>query len=303
MINSILFIRIAKTGFSNFIRNWVLSVSASLVMTISLLIFALLVLIFGLANYSVRTIQERIDISIFLNKGLAEDRILDIKRSLENDPLVKDVEYISAQKALDDFKIRHVNNKPILSALNEVDENPLLATLRLKAKKLESYPELAEKISKGGYAGFIKEINYNDNRQIIDRLTKILSLVIRVGIGLVVIFSVIAIMVMLNTLKLTIFNRREEVEIMRLVGATNWYIRGPFLAESFLYSLAATLATGVLLVFIYSKIINKIIFFMGSPIDGTGVINFWVLLGVLFLIALVLSGISTLLGIRKHLKI
>ncbi len=303
MINSISFVRIIKTGFSNFVRNWVLSISASLVMTITLLIFALLILIFGLANYSVNTIQDRIDVSVFLNKGLAEDRILDIKKSLEAEPLIKEVVYVSAQTALEEFKVRHVNNKLLLSALNEVDENPLLATLRIKAKTLESYPEVVEKISKGGYAGFIKEINYNDNRVIIDKLTRILAMVVRVGIGLVAIFSIIAVMVMFNTLKLTIFNRKEEVEIMRLVGATNWYIRGPFLVEGFLYSLSAVFVTAVLLIPLYSKILNKIVGFIGDQSGGAGAFNFWLLLGILLAIALVLSGISTLIGIRRYLRI
>ena len=129
-----------------------------------------------------------------------------------------------------------------------MDENPLLATLRVQAKNLENYPKLSENISTGQFSAFIDHLNYNDNREVIDKLTKVLKIVVSVGIGLIAIFSAIAVLVLFNTLRLTIYNRREEVEIMRLVGATNWYIRGPFVAESIMYSLAATVVTAVLLI-------------------------------------------------------
>src|SRR3989338_8638567 len=99
MLDTTSFIRMTKTGFSNFTRNWLLSAAAVLVMTITLIIFAILALLFSVSNYSVNTIQERVDISVYMKKGLAEDRILDIKRSLEQDPLVKEISYISAAEA------------------------------------------------------------------------------------------------------------------------------------------------------------------------------------------------------------
>ena len=303
MLDSISFIRIIKTGFSNFTRNWLLSAAAVMVMIITLVIFAILAILFNVANYSVKTIEQRVDISVYMKKGLAEDRILDIKRALEGDPLVKEVSYISAQAALEDFKARHRGNNQIISALNEVDENPLLSTLRVKAKNLEDYPKVAENVSSGAYAAFIEKLNYNDNRAVIDRLAKILKVIVSLGLGLVAIFSAIAILVMFNTLRLTIYNRREEVEIMRLVGATNWYIRGPFLAESVMYSLSATIITSLLLVPIYTRVLPKITEFIGSSLPQSGLLAYALMVLSLFFSAMVLSVISTLLAIRKYLRI
>ncbi len=303
MLNRISLIRILKSGVSNFTRNWILSVSASLVMTVTLLTFALLILIFSLASMSVSAIKQRVDISVYLKKGLAEERILDIKKSIEEEVLVKEVTYVSAQTALETFKARHANNTQILSALSEVDENPLLATLRIKANNLGDFPILAEKIKAGSFSGFIDKINYNDNKEIIERLTKILQFVVSFGLGLVLVFSSIAILVMFNTIRLTIFNRKEEVEIMRLVGATNWYIRTPFIVESGLYSLTATLFTAGLLAPIYSKPLSGLMNFISVSANESGLINFWLLVGLLFIIALVLSVVSTFLAIRKYLLI
>ncbi|MBI3231817.1 MAG: ABC transporter permease [Candidatus Doudnabacteria bacterium] len=303
MLDSISFTRIIKTGLSNFTRNWLLSAAAVLVMTITLIIFAILTLLFNLSQYSVKSIQARVDISIYMKKGLAEERTLDIKRGLEQEAQVKEVVYISARQALDEFKSKHRGNDQVISALNEIDENPLLATLRLKAKNLEDYPNLAEKISTGAYSAFIEKLNYNDNRAVIDRLAKILKIIISLGIGLVAIFVSIAALVMFNTIRLTIYNRREEVEIMRLVGATNWYIRGPFLAEGVLYSLAAAVITAFLLVPIYVKALPKISNFLGADLSQDGIFGYPVLLLGLLAIGLVLSLVSTFLAIRKYLKV
>ena len=179
-----------------------------------------------------------------------------------------------------------------------------MATLRVQAKNLENYPKLSENISTGQFSAFIDHLNYNDNREVIDKLTKVLKIVVSVGIGLIAIFSAIAVLVLFNTLRLTIYNRREEVEIMRLVGATNWYIRGPFVAESIMYSLAATVVTAVLLIPIYTRVLPQVAGFLGGPgLPISGLLSFWFLLSGLLAAALVLSVISTLLAIRKYLKI
>lgn len=272
-------------------------------MTITLVIFAILALLFSVTNYSVKAIQQRVDISVYMKRGLGEERILDIKQALEQDPLIKEVSYISAAQALVEFKEKNKNNVKVMSALNVVGENPLLATLRVKAKNLEDYPQISENLAGSQYAGFIDNINYNDNRAIIDQMAKILKIVASLGLGLVAIFSSIAILVLFNTLRLTIYNRREEVEIMRLVGATNWYIRGPFLAEAIMYSLTAAIITSLLLVPVYGKVLPKIWQYIAPGQALGNFITYGALIAVLLAAALVLSVISTLLAIRRYLKI
>src|SRR3989344_7161552 len=274
-------------------------------MTITLIIFAILALLFSVSNYSVNTIQERVDISVYMKKGLAEDRILDIKRSLEQDPLVKEISYISAAEALADFKDRHTGNSQIISALNEVDENPLLATLRVKAKNLEDYPVLSENISSGLNAAFIDHLNYNDNRAVIDNLTKILKIVVSLGIGLVAIFSAIAILVMFNTLRLTIYNRREEVEIMRLVGAMNWYVRWPFMIEGMMYALFATLFVTLIVYGLLTLLSGRIEEFLSLGSVGGDLTQtlFLKITLINFLASIVLTWIASTIAMRKYLRV
>src|SRR6185369_606908 len=111
-------------------------------------------------------------------------------------------------------------------------------------------------------------------------------------------------LVIFNTITLTIYNRKEEVEIMRLVGATNWYIRGPFLMESILYSVFSTIITGALFIPVYIKVLPKVITYVNPQVNiyANGVFNFYYLVLILFVLALFLSVASSMMAIRKYLK-
>lgn len=306
MFDSVSLFRIVKTGFVNFWRNIWLSAAATMVMTITLVIFSILGLLFGITKYSVSTIKDRVDISVYYKTGVAESVITQYKKELEQDARVKEVLYVSADQALQNFKEKHANDPLVLDSLAELAENPLPATLQVKAHNLEEYPALAKFIQDGPQKERLSKINYEDNRLLIDRLGRILQYIMYGGGALAVVFAIIAILVIFNTITLTIYNRREEVEIMRLVGATNGYIRGPFLIEAFLYSLVATILTGLLIVFLMARLQDR-----AGILLGVGGLNaasgpFWssgVVILVLFGIALCLSIISSMWAIRRYLKV
>lgn len=305
MMDSISLFRIIKIGFVNFWRNLWLSLAATMVMTITLVIFSTLFLLFILTNYSIHTIQSTVDVSVYFKIGLAEDQITKIKTDVAQDPRVKEVVYVSATQAFDEFKAKHQGDPLITASLNELTENPLPATLHVKTYKLDDYPGVAQQLESDQYKNFIDKVNFEDNRLVIDRLNKILNFIITFGIVLVTVFALIAILVIFNTITLTIYNRKEEVEIMRLVGATNWYIRGPFLTESILYSVFSTLITGALFVPVYAKVLPKVVAYVSPQMNlyGNGLFNLWYLILILFVLALLLSVTSTMLAIRKYLKI
>jgi cell division transport system permease protein len=308
MFDSISFFRVIKTGFVNFWRNLWLSIAATMVMSVTLVIFATLFLLFVLTNYSIKTIQDTVDVSVYFKIGLQEQQINNIKTQIQADPKVKEVSYISAQEAYDNFKKKHEANSDIIGSLNELTENPLPATLHVKTYNLADYPDLVQSISKPEYKDFIDSVSYKNDPQtqaVISRLDRISKLIITAGLGLVGIFSIIAILVIFNTITLTIYNRKEEVEIMRLVGATNWYIRGPFITESLLYSVFSAGITAGLMVPVFTKILPKIVEFVNPQITlyNQNIFSFWYLVLMLFVLALIISITSTLLAIRKYLKI
>ncbi|MCX6796918.1 MAG: permease-like cell division protein FtsX [Candidatus Doudnabacteria bacterium] len=305
MFDSISFLRIIKTGAINFFRNLWLSAAATMVMTITLVIFSVLFSLFAITNYSLKSIQNTVDISVYFKNGLSEEKILSIKQELEGNPKVKQIVYTSATQALENFKARHLNDLLISQSLNELTENPLPATFNVKAYSLGDYPQIASALSDAKYQDFVDKINFEDNRVIIERLNRILKFIVSFGIGLLAVFCLIAILVIFNTITLTIYNRKEEVEIMRLVGATNWYIRGPFLAESALYALFATIITAVLFIPVFTRVLPKIALFVNPQVTvfNQNIFNYWFLLLMLFLVSLVLAVVSTFMAIRKYLKI
>lgn len=305
MLDSISFFRVVKTGLTNFVRNLWLSMAATMVMTITLVIFSTLFLMFFLTNYSIRTIQNTVDVSVYFKIGLAEDQITTIKTDVSGDSRVKEVTYVSASQAFNDFKNKHANDPLITQSLNELTENPLPATLHIKANNLEDYPAISSMLQSDQYKNFIDKVNFDDNRLVIERLSSILKFIVTFGLGLVIVFALIAILVIYNTITLTIYNRKEEVEIMRLVGATNWYIRGPFLTESIMYSVLSTLITSLLFIPVFTKIVPKVLMYVNPELSfyGSRLFNYSYLVIIMFSLALILSVISTMFAIRKYLKI
>lgn len=299
------FLRVVKTGFVNFWRNIWLSLAATLVMTTTLVILSILMLVFIVTNYSINSVRARVDMSVYFKTGLAENQVFTIRDDLKKSPAVSEITYISAEQGFEEFKKKNANNPLISDSLGELNENPIPATLRIKATTLDDYPVIADILKAEKYSAAVESVNFEDNRIIIDRLNKILNFVQTFGLILVTIFILIAILVIFNTITLTIYNRREEIEIMRLVGATNWYIRGPFIIEAFMYSIMATLITFTLLYISYTNIIPRVSVYLGSSADifTSEYISLPILLAALLGISIILSTISTMLSMRKYLKI
>lgn len=304
-MNSISFFRVIKSGFTNFWRNGWMSAAATMVMVITLVILSTLLLLFLLTNYSVKTVRERVDISAYFKTGLAETQINTIKQQIETEPLVKEVTYTSAAEGLELFKQRHAKDKLLTESINALDENPIQAVLHVKAANLEDYQNISDTLKSEKYSAAIEKINFEDNRDIIVNLNRILKFIVTFGVILGIIFSVIAVLVIFNTITLTIYNRREEIEIMRLVGATNWYIRGPLLIEAIIYSVVGTAITAAVVVTLYIKLLPSASHFL-NPENNLFAQDFipvyYIILGQLA-IAIVLSFISTFLASRKYLKI
>ncbi len=262
-------------------------------------------MLFVITNYSVKTIQERVDISAYFKQGLAENQIRVVADDLEQDPRVRELTYVSPDEALVEFREKHKNDELILESVNELNENPLPATLQIKAYTLEDYQGIADTLNSEKYQPFLEKVNFEDNRIIINRLNTLLRFIITFGLILMGIFSIIAILVIFNTITLTIYNRREEVEIMRLVGATNWYIRGPFIVEALEYSVLATAITSILMLPLYFTFLPKISNYIapGGEVFNGDITTFLLLVLIQLGIAFLLSTISSLLAIRRYLKI
>ena len=303
-MESIAIVRVIKNGWTNFWRNFWLSATATLIMIITLTILTLILLLFNLTTFAVNNIQEKVDISVYFKNEVSEKQILLIRDQIGNLPEVASVEYVSAAEALEQFRQKHINDPLITESLKELTENPLPATVQVKALKLEQYPQIVSELAKESYDPYISKINFEDNRLVIERLTRILNIVKKVGLALAIVFTAMAIFVIFNTIRLTIYNRKEEVEIMKLVGATNWYIRWPFIIESMLYAIVASIVTILLTIPLLQYIVPRINFYLGAGISGSfNRLNILELFILQLLVALLLGIVSSLIAIRRHLRV
>ncbi len=206
-----------------------ISVATLTVMLLALLVFSSLIVFNVVANSVLNSIQEKIDISVYFKNTAPEDEILRIKQSLEGLAEVKNVDYVSRDRALEIFKERHSDDPNITQAVNELETNPLPASLNIKAKDPDKYSIIASYLNNDSLKDYVDKVSYAQNQVVIDRLASIINVSRQAGVGLTFILAIVAILVVFNTILLAIYSNRESIEIMRLVGASSMFIRGPYI--------------------------------------------------------------------------
>ena len=171
-----------------------------------------------------------------------------IKRSLEGLDEVSEVEYISREQALPDFKARHSEDDAIQQAIEELTSNPLLASLNIKAKDPHEYRVIAEYLDNPTLAERIEKVTYAQNQAVIERLISLVDTLKAMGVVLTLFFAFLAIMVTFTTVRLAIFSNSEQIGIMRFVGASNTFIRGPYVVEGIFYGIVAAVISFLILI-------------------------------------------------------
>ncbi|TES96585.1 ABC transporter permease [Patescibacteria group bacterium] len=299
--------RVIKMGFVNFWRNSWLSLTTTMIVTLTLLVISALVILSFLGNIALDSIQDKIDVSVYFKTSVSEKEILMVKGRLENLSEVKGVEYVSREQALERFKAEHQDDALVLDSLKG-DDNPLPASLEIKAENPEQYELITQALEDPFYKLLIAEdgISYYQNKTKIDRLVSITTFMRRTGLGVSLGFIVIALLVVFNSIRVTIYTRREEIEIMKLVGASNWYIRWPFVLEGVMYGIFAMLISFLVIVPLVYYLSPRVLNYLGG--ENLGLISsFWYsifILGVFqFITGILIGTLSSLLAIRQHLKV
>lgn len=231
--------RTFKEGMINFRRNGWLSFATITILSLSLFIISFAGLITIGTRLIVSNLEDRISVTISFNPDIDENRILVMKEDLKRFREIESVEYVSREQALDDFLKSNGDDPIIRQAIDEIGENPLLASLVIRAKKQSDYEKIATVLKASEYQTYISRINFEKNRKIFERLNSISEAARKFGLSLGVAFGLIAILITFNTIRITIYSHRQEFEIMRLVGASNLYVRMPYIFEGILYGLFA----------------------------------------------------------------
>lgn len=301
--------RVIRTGFFNFWRNSTVSFASVLVMMITLMVIGFIIFSGAVLDRSLAELRSKVDINVTFIPSANEEDILSIKHSLESLSEVSLVTYVSREDALTTFKERHKNDQSILSALDELGENPLGAVLNVKAKDPSQYGSVADflegnsALSTSGVS-IIDRVNYYQNKVAIDKLTEIINAADRMGFALTLFLGLISVLIAFNTIRLTIYISKEEISVMRLVGASTSYIQGPFVVVGVIYGIVAAILT--LLIFL------PITYWMGSATEsfftGLNIFSYYLrhfpqIFFIITLSGVLIGAVSSSLAIRKYLRL
>lgn len=302
--------RIVRSGFYSFWRNSFVSLSAILVIVTTLFVIGSTIFSGAILSSTLKQIKDKVDVNVYFVTTAAESDILNIKKSLEQlAEVAPPVVYTSREQVLADFKNRHQNDEFTLQALDELGENPLGATLNIKAKDPSQYESIVQflnnenALSADG-TSIIDKVNYYQNKDAIDRLTNIINSANRLGFILTIFLIIISVLITFNTLRLVIYMSRDEISVMRLVGASTNYIRGPFFVAGAIYGFISAIITLILF--------YPITIWLGKTTEnffvGLNVFNYYTAhFGQIFLIivgsGIAIGSISSFLAVRKYLKV
>lgn len=301
--------RIIRTGLSNFWRNGTVSLASVLIMLVTLTVIGFVIFAGAVLNTSLNELRNKVDISVSFVTTASEEDVLNVQNALERLPEVALVTYTSRDEALAAFRERHANDRSILAALDELGENPLGATLNIKAKDPSQYQSIAEflesdnALSQGGVS-IVDRINYFQNKIAIDKLTGIINTAQSLGLAITLFFAAVSILIAFNTIRLTIYIARDEISVMRLVGASNSYIQGPFVVVGIIYGLVAGIITLLLMVPItywLGSVTRN--FFVGLNVFSYYIHHFPQIFLIIIGFGIVLGAVSSALAIRKYLKV
>jgi len=301
--------RILRTGFFNFWRDSTVTLASVLIMMVTLLVIGLISFSSAILDTTLAELKNKIDINVTFITSANEKDILNIKHTIESLQEVLLVTYVSREEALALFKERHSSDQAILSALDEVGENPLGAVLNIRARDPSQYASVAEFLESGsalssGSSTIIDRINYFQNKAAIDKLTQIIASADRLGFILTLFFAIISVLIAFNTIRLTIYLARDEISVMRLVGASTTYIRGPFVVVGIIYGVVAGLLTLLLLLpLTYWLGSTTESFFVGFNIFFYYLRHFLEIAFIIMASGVFIGALSSALAIRKYLKV
>lgn len=293
--------RVCKTGMRHFVRNGWLSAATISVMVLALSMILGVLLFSVLMGALVDNLQSKLDVSAYFQLNVAEEEILKIKNELLALPEVRRVEYISSAEALSRFKERYKDDKTILASLSELDGKVFEASLNIGARNPEDFQSLIDFLNASARLPLISKVQ--ENKEVIGRLSAVITGIKTVGFGISILLAAVATLICFNTIRMAIYTLRDEVNIMKLVGGTNWFVRGPFLVEGFLYGIVSSLV--VMLIFypvIFTLSPSLARFFPGINLLDYFTENFMSLWFILLAVGALLGAASSMIAIRKYLR-
>jgi len=300
--------RVVRSGFVGFWRNAFVSIAAIFVMTVALFVVGSTMMINQLLDVSLENLQNKVDINVYFVVDAQQEDIDALKSSLEGLPDVEEVVFTSREDALAGFSERWRNDETIMQGLEELGDNPLGASLSIRAREISQYEGIAQFLSEqqaleDPQRPLIDEVNFVKNKESIDKLTGIINAVDRSTVIAMIVLVSAAVLITFNTIRLAIYTSREEISVMRLVGASNTFIRGPFMLQGIMYGIAS----GVLALLI----IYPIVLWLGPEAESFfqfNLFNYFIsdfprIFAIIVGSGIVLGMVSSMMAVARYLHV
>lgn len=301
------FRRVIKAGLVGFWRNAYVSLASVFVLTVSLFVIGATMFVDQLLTTSLVTLQSKVDINVYFVPDAPQEKIDSLRSAVAALTDVERVQYTSREEALQQYRERNQDDEIAMQALEELNENPLGANIAIQAKETSQYEQIAQFLDEQReleqpQVPVIDEINYARNKDSIDTLTTIIDAVEQASLIVLLVLLVSSILITFNTIRLAIYTSREEISIMRLVGASNMFIRGPFMLQGIMYGFLA----GLLALIIF----YPVLVWIGPNTEAFFEVNLFTyylenigyIFSVLVGIGIVLGLVSSTLAVARYLR-
>lgn len=296
-------IRIIKFAVQNIWRNLGLSFMTVTILIVTLLSFNVFIAMSAMTRHAVETVKDKIDASVYFAPEATDAQVQEVQEFLRTFPEIKDLTLKTRDEVLGQFKEKHKNNPDVMESLNELEGNPFGPTLIITTHEPGQYETVLKALTTPDLQKIIEGKTFDNNEGFIQRLQLITRRVEQLVLGVTALFLLIAFLIIFNTIRVAIYTQREEISIKKLVGATNWFIRAPFLLDGVAYTLVSV---GVAVAFIFGILgfvdeyiqavfnasFSLIAYFRANP-----------LIFVYEIVAvLLLTWLSSALAMRKYLR-
>lgn len=299
--------RVVRAGFVGFWRNAYVSLASVFVLTVALFVIGATMFLDQLLGHSLSILQSKVDINVYFVPDAPQEEIQRLQTAIEALPDVAEVSLTTREEVLAEYRDRNRDNELSLQAIDALDENPLGATIAVRAEETSRYESIARFIeeqreNEDPQTPIIEDVNYENNRESIERLTMIIDATERASFIVMGILLIAAVLITFNTIRLAIYTAREEIAIMRLVGASNMFIRGPFMLQGVMYGFMAGLLATMMFYPMLAWLGPRTQEFFELNLFTYYLSNFGTIFGILVGIGVILGFLSSTIAVARYLR-
>ncbi len=296
--------RIIKIGWKEFSRNMGLSLATLFIMTTVIFLVTVFFFLGIISREIISEIESKVDVSVYFKEEALEEEIntaqFEISRILE----VKEIKYIAKDQVLANFIEVHKDDAILIESLTELGYNPFLDTLNIKTWEPSQYEQLSTLLEGDIFKEIIDKVDYHQRKEVIEKVFGVTAGVNKIIIFFSILFGIVAVLISFNTVRIAIYNSKEEISVMKLVGASNGFVRGPFIIQGIIIGFISALITFLIsfgLTYGLNSQTESIL--TGINIFNIFLDNFLLLLIIQLVTGVGLGALSSYLAIRKYLKV